>query len=197
MAAYRRAIVAIPICRVHKLCEFQVRMLLGIFLIVCPTTVALSHWTLALAGVIPRHLLCWRLLCHKQRSFVPQSFLRKVRSLPTHYDLVLLLSVYSNPSLRSSSSYLRLLPRLPITSIYPSVKCFRWQFLRKMWPIQLAFLFVLHVGYSFPPLLYVILNFSYDRSKWPSHSQAANTHKFVEVRDMEYRGNMVASTITA
>jgi hypothetical protein len=46
-------------------------------------------------------------------------------------------------SLRSSSSFLRLLPRLPVTSIFPfiflSITCRRRQFLRKMWPIQLAF----------------------------------------------------------
>ena len=48
-------------------------------------------------------------------------------------------------SLRSSSSFLRLLPRLLVTSIspfiFPSITCFRRQFLRKMWPIQLAFRF--------------------------------------------------------
>jgi hypothetical protein len=46
-------------------------------------------------------------------------------------------------SLRSSSSFLRLLPRLPVTSIPPfillSITRCRMQFLRKMWPIQLAF----------------------------------------------------------
>jgi hypothetical protein len=46
-------------------------------------------------------------------------------------------------SLRSSSSFLRLLPRLSVTSIppciFPSVTCCRRQFLRKMWPIQFAF----------------------------------------------------------
>jgi hypothetical protein len=45
--------------------------------------------------------------------------------------------------LRSSTSFLRLLPRLPVTSIppflSPSITCHRRQFLRKMWPIQLAF----------------------------------------------------------
>ena len=50
-------------------------------------------------------------------------------------------------SLRSSSSFLRLLPRLLATSItlfiFPSITCFRRQFLRKMWPIQLAFLFLI------------------------------------------------------
>jgi hypothetical protein len=43
----------------------------------------------------------------------------------------------------SSSSFLRFLPRLPVTSIphfvFPSITCCRRQFLRKMWPIQLAF----------------------------------------------------------
>jgi hypothetical protein len=50
-------------------------------------------------------------------------------------------------SLRSSSSLLRLLPLLLITSIspfiFPSITCFRRQFLRKMWPIQLAFRFLI------------------------------------------------------
>ena len=45
-------------------------------------------------------------------------------------------------SLRSSSSFLRLLPRLPVTTIppfiFPSIIRCRRQFLRKMWPIQLA-----------------------------------------------------------
>ena len=45
-------------------------------------------------------------------------------------------------SLRSSSSFLRLLPRLPVTSIpsfiFHSIARCRRQFLRKMWPIQLA-----------------------------------------------------------
>ena len=49
--------------------------------------------------------------------------------------------------LRSSSSFLRLLPRLLATSIssfiFPSITCFRRQFLRKMWPIQLAFRFLI------------------------------------------------------
>ena len=46
-------------------------------------------------------------------------------------------------SLRSSSSFLRFLPRRPVTSIppfiFPSITRCRRQFLRKMWPIQLAF----------------------------------------------------------
>ena len=50
-------------------------------------------------------------------------------------------------TLRSSSSFLRLLPHLLATSIspfiFPSITCFRRQFLRKMWPIQLAFRFLI------------------------------------------------------
>ena len=46
-------------------------------------------------------------------------------------------------SLRSYSSFVRLLPRLPVTYItpfiFPSITRCRRQFLRKMWPIQLAF----------------------------------------------------------
>jgi len=46
-------------------------------------------------------------------------------------------------SLKSSSSFLRLLPRLPVTSIppfiFPSITRCRRQFLRKLWPIQFAF----------------------------------------------------------
>jgi hypothetical protein len=46
-------------------------------------------------------------------------------------------------SLRSSSSLLHLLPRLPFTSIppfiFPSITCCQRQFLRKMWTIQLTF----------------------------------------------------------
>jgi len=43
-------------------------------------------------------------------------------------------------SLRSSSICLCRLHRLPVPSIFPSKTCFRRQFLRKTWPIQLAFL---------------------------------------------------------
>ena len=50
-------------------------------------------------------------------------------------------------SLRPSSSFLRLLPRLLVTSIcpfiIPSITCCRRQFLHKMWPIQFAFRFLI------------------------------------------------------
>ena len=52
---------------------------------------------------------------------------------------------YPLPSLRSSSNFLRLLPLLLVTSIspfiLPSITCRIRQFLRSMWPIQLAFRF--------------------------------------------------------
>ena len=64
---------------------------------------------------------------------LPQRPLR-ASSFDFHYPLV---------SLKSSSSCSRLLPRLPITSIlpsiFPSVTCLKRQFLRKIWPIQLDF----------------------------------------------------------
>jgi len=50
-------------------------------------------------------------------------------------------------SLRSLSSCLRLLPRLPVTSIlpsiFPSVTCFRRQLRGTIWPIQFAFLLLI------------------------------------------------------
>jgi hypothetical protein len=59
--------------------------------------------------------------------------------------------------LRSSNSFLHLLPRLPDTSmphfIFPSVTCHRRQFLHKLWPIQLAFCLLILSGYSSTPWL--------------------------------------------
>ena len=73
---------------------------------------------------------------------LPKRFLHIVRSRASsfnwHYPLL---------SLSSSSSFLRLLPRLLVTSIcpfiFPSITCCRRQFLRKMWPTQLAFRFLI------------------------------------------------------
>jgi len=69
---------------------------------------------------------------------LPKRALHIVRSRASSFKL-------ENPllSLRSSSSLLRLLPRLLVTSIspfiFPSITCFRRQFRLKMWPVQLAF----------------------------------------------------------
>ena len=63
----------------------------------------------------------------------------RVSSFKWEYPLLL--------SLMLSSSFLRLLRRLLATSIspfiFPSITCFRRQFVRKMWPIQLAFRFLI------------------------------------------------------
>ena len=68
-------------------------------------------------------------------------------------------------SLRSSSSFLRLLPRLLATSIslfiFPSTTCFRRQFLRIMWPIQLAFRFLISCTLSLRYLINVDQNNGY------------------------------------
>ena len=102
----------------------------------------------------------------------------------TECDLLLPFSIFSIlSSLRSSSICLRLLPRLPVNStlpfILPSIICLRRQFLRDLWPIQLALL-LLHVGYPFPPFLYVIfLHFSQDRSNWSSHSDPFCEEKYI------------------
>jgi hypothetical protein len=50
---------------------------------------------------------------------------------------------YPRLSSRSSTNFLRLLPHLLVCPfVFPSITCFRRQFLRKMWPIQLAFRFL-------------------------------------------------------
>ena len=72
----------------------------------------------------------------------PKRFLHIVRSRASSFKWE-----YHLLSLRSSSSFLRLLPRLLSTSIclfiFPAITCFRRQFLRKMWSIQLAFRFLI------------------------------------------------------
>jgi len=84
-------------------------------------------------------------------------------------------------SLMSSNSFLLLLPRLPAPSslpfIFPSITCFRKQFLRKMRPIQLTFfLFTLcRIFLSFFTLA-VLLHFSHDRSN--SSSPSFSSTKF-------------------
>jgi hypothetical protein len=95
----------------------------------------------------------WDLELHSimlYNSVNPQSVLGQVHSpfqshLSTQCNLVLPLSISSilSVSIRSSNSFLLLLPSLPVTPIHPtfhSILCFRRQFLRKMWPIQSAFL---------------------------------------------------------
>jgi hypothetical protein len=81
------------------------------------------------------HLVVWLTTCPKP---LPKPALHIVRSRASCFRCE-----YPVLSLRSSSSFLRLLPQLPVTSIppfiCPSIICCRRHFLRKMWPIQLAF----------------------------------------------------------
>ena len=78
-------------------------------------------------------------------SFFQTKVFHRVRSSASscsfHYPLVFL---------RLFSSCLRLLPHLHLTSInpstFPSITCFRRQFLRKMWPNQLVSLLLLVCG---------------------------------------------------
>ena len=71
---------------------------------------------------------------------LPKQFLYIVRSKASSFKWE-----YPLLSLRSCSSFLRLLPHLLVTFIspfiFPSITCFGRQFLHKMWPIQLAFRF--------------------------------------------------------
>ena len=81
--------------------------------------------------------------------FVPQSVWRQVhshfqREFSTLCDIVLPLSVYSILSFLRFIQYLLTSSSLSFLHLYsssylPSIMCFRRQFLRKMWPIQLAF----------------------------------------------------------
>ena len=94
---------------------------------------------------------CWGLKIHFIHSVFslttgpkppPKRFLHIVRSRASSFNWE-----YPLLSLRSSSSFLRFHPRLLFTSIspfiFPSITCFKRQFLRKMWPIQLAFRFLI------------------------------------------------------
>ena len=66
----------------------------------------------------------------------------------------------------SSSSSRHFCPSL----YFLSVTCCRRQFLLKLWPICLAFLLFIYIGYSCPPERFVTLLFSHDRPKWASPS---------------------------
>ena len=83
---------------------------------------------------------CW--LSFDRPTAVPKSVLQRVRNNSSSFNFK-----YPVVSLTSSSSCLLLIPRLPIPSALYSVGRIRRQFLNKMWPIQLAFLFLLLVGY--------------------------------------------------
>jgi len=72
-------------------------------------------------------------------------------------------------SLRLFSSCLRLLPRLPVSSIFPSITFFRRQFLCKMWTNHLAFFFFYSTLIS-SLTLSNNSSFLHDRFNWSSPS---------------------------
>jgi len=88
--------------------------------------------------------------------------------LSTDWDLFLPLSISSImwfPEGHPGVAYVFFLifPSL-LSSIFPSLACSRRQFLGKMWPIQLAFLFIVCRIFSSSMTLYVtVLHFSNDR----------------------------------
>jgi len=93
---------------------------------------------------IPMVFLNCNISCHHHSVFClttgpkppPKRCLHIVRSRASSFKWE-----YPLLSLRSSSSFLHLLATSISPFIFPLITCFRRQFLRKMWPIQLAFLF--------------------------------------------------------
>ena len=82
------------------------------------------------------HSFSHSVVCHTAGSQpLPKRVLQTVRSIASSFNFQ-----YPLFSLRSSNSYLLLLPRLPVTcflsSIFPSTKCSRRQFMRESLPIQ-------------------------------------------------------------
>jgi len=94
----------------------------------------LTHATLSLAIIHS-----FRSLSDARSTASPKRVLNWMRSSASSSSIQ-----YTPSALRSFNNCLRPLPCPPVTfilpSIFPSVKCFRKQFLRKIWPIQLAFL---------------------------------------------------------
>ena len=94
---------------------------------------------------------------------LPKQVLQKVSSSSSSFNFQ-----YPLVSLRSSSSYLRLLSRLPVTSIlpsiFPSIMCFVKQFLRKKCSILLASLLFIVSRMFLYSSTFSILHFSHDRS---------------------------------
>jgi len=114
---------------------------------------------------------------------LPKRALHIVRSRPCSFKWE-----YTLLSLRSSSSFLRLLPRLPVTSIppciFPSIIRCR-KFRRKMWPIQLAFHLLISCRIFLCSLTLILLHLSHDRSNWSFPSFSSTTFQnFPGVSDL-------------
>ena len=113
--------------------------------------------------------------CKSRHSFILLSALRQVHRPFTQFDVVLSVSIYSILSFpkRHPVVFLRLLPRLPVTSNLPSIcsliTCLRRQFLRQTCPIQSSFLiFTLCRIFLSPWLRVTLLYLSHGRSNWSS-----------------------------
>ena len=115
---------------------------------------------------------------------LPKRFLHTVRSSAFYFSFQ-----YPLFSFISSSSCPRILPRLPVPStlpcISPSITWFRRQFLRKMWPIQSAFLLFI-VCRIFLVLLdsMLILLFSHDRSNCSPSFSSTTFENFPGISDL-------------
>jgi len=104
-----------------------------------------------------KYVIRKKLKTYLRQSFILEPALRQVRSLYQNSPFLRSCASsfnfhYPLTSLRSSSSCLRLLPRLPPISLFPSnfpsIMYFRTQFLRKMSPIYLSFLlFIVHITF--------------------------------------------------
>jgi hypothetical protein len=122
-----------PACKSH----FSVPCLVKCGLSGSATCFKLSHNSTILEKISVLYVVC--------RTVGPQlrlkRFLHTVKTSASFFNFQ-----YPFASVKSSSSCLRLLPLLPITYIpliFPSIMCFRRQFLRRLWPIQLAFFILL------------------------------------------------------
>jgi len=100
---------------------------------------------------------------------------RRVQSSASSYHFQYLLV-----SLNSFGNCLRFLPRLHFTYIFPLIICFRKQFIRKMWstqfPLPPYLSFLLYVGWTFPPQIFVtLLSSAHAPYNWSSPSFYSTT----------------------
>ena len=120
------------------------------------------------------------------RTIITYSVLRQVHIIfqsefsPDSAIQCILLQIYSILSIPQShpaAAYVFFLVPSILPSILSSVTWFKMHFLRKMWPIQLAFLpFIVCVVDSSPPWFFVtLLHSSHNRSNWSSPSFSSNS----------------------
>ena len=139
---------------------------------------SIACWTdvnLEMSVLYSFHSLIYSVFCLTTGPNRPSKrFLHTLRSRASSFKWQ-----YPLLSLMSSSSFLRLLPRLPVTSIspfiFPSITPFRRQFLRKMWPIQLAFRFLISCRIF---LCSLTLSNTFSFLTWSVHPQAPHFKTF-------------------